>query len=124
MEQHQTVKDVYGPGTYTDTEYIPPVEDCERLLKHLASISPGFTKDAKALAAVQFHGSDLPILPSPIKAQALVSKISLFAENTADCMSVCCHPCYDRHCFEGDSANERHRSRQDRHRYTPSPLFV
>ena len=73
MAEHKTVEGVWGPGTHADTEFIPLVKDCERLLKHVASISSGFTKDAKALEDVNFHGGDLTILPGPIKAQALVS---------------------------------------------------
>lgn len=78
MSSHKTTEGVYGPGTHTDTEFVPLPKDCRRLLQHLASITPGFTKDPKALEDVEFHGRDLTILPGPIKAQALVS---LHAQN-------------------------------------------
>jgi hypothetical protein len=63
---------IYGPGTFTDTEFTPVPHECERLLKHFAQITPGFTSDPAALSKVHFHGNDLPILPGPIKAQVLV----------------------------------------------------
>jgi hypothetical protein len=67
-----TIHDLYGPGTFTDAEFIPLTQDCRRLLKYFAEVTPGFTKDSAVLEAVDFHGRDLPILPGPIKAQALV----------------------------------------------------
>ena len=63
---------VWGPGTYTDAEFTPLPQDCSRLLEYFARITPGFTEDAALLSKVRFHGGDLPILPGPIKAQALV----------------------------------------------------
>lgn len=68
----ETVESVYGPGTYTNTEFIPLSKDCPRLLAYLASVSPGFPKESAALKDVEFVGNDLPILPGPLKAQALV----------------------------------------------------
>lgn len=72
MSEHKTTEGVYGPGSYTDTEFIPIPEDCKRLLKHLAGISPGFTKEYSALEDVEFTGGDLSNLPGPLKAQVLV----------------------------------------------------
>jgi hypothetical protein len=74
MAAHSTTEGTYGPGSYTDTEFIPLSKDCPRLLQHLANITPGFSKDEKVLGDVEFVGNDLPILPGPIKAQALVSR--------------------------------------------------
>lgn len=73
MIEHTTIEGTYGPGTYTDTSFIPVPEDAKRLLLHLASITPGFTKDSEVLDAVDFIGDDLPIIPGPIKAQVMVS---------------------------------------------------
>ena len=75
MAAFSTAEGIYGPGSYTDTEFIPLSKDCPRLLHHLASITPGFSNDPKVLQDVVFVGNDLPILPGPIKAQALVSDI-------------------------------------------------
>lgn len=66
------IEGVYGPGSYTDTEFIPLPEDCRRILKYLAKITPGFTKHDEVLEDVHFHGSDMPIIPGPIKNQAFV----------------------------------------------------
>ncbi|KAK5132247.1 hypothetical protein LTR08_009235 [Meristemomyces frigidus] len=71
MVLHSTTPDVYGPGTFTDTEFIPVPKDCRRVLAWLASVTPGFTKDSKALENVHFHGSDMPALPGPLKPQVL-----------------------------------------------------
>lgn len=68
----ETVEGVYGPGSYTNTEFIPLSKDCPRILAYLASVSPGFAKDPAALKDVEFVGNDFPILPGPIKAQVLV----------------------------------------------------
>lgn len=70
---HQTVKDVYGPGTFTDTDFIPVPTDARRILEHLANVTPGFLPGAQAIKEVDFQGDDLPMLPGPIKAQVLVS---------------------------------------------------
>ena len=70
MTGHQTIPDVYGPGTYTDTEFIPVPQDSKRLLQYIASITPGFNASPDFLNKVQFTGQDLPLLPGPIKAQA------------------------------------------------------
>ncbi|USW58701.1 Putative CoA-transferase family III [Septoria linicola] len=70
MAKHETVPDVYGPGSYTDKEFIPVPQDAERLLQHIASITPGFDASPEFLEQVQFTGQDLPLLPGPIKAQA------------------------------------------------------
>jgi hypothetical protein len=73
MRTHSTIKDIYGPGTFIDAAYAPLPAECHRLLKHFASVSPGFTNDDAALRCVEFHGDHLPIIPGPLKSQALVS---------------------------------------------------
>ncbi|KAJ6443546.1 alpha methylacyl- racemase protein [Purpureocillium lavendulum] len=67
----KTVEGVYGDGTYTDAAYSPLPVECHRLLQHFANASPGFTKDAKAFENVRFYGGDLPLIPGPLKSQAL-----------------------------------------------------
>lgn len=100
MSEHKTTEGVYGPGTYTDTEFISVPEDSRRLLKHLASITPGFTNDPTLLDDVEFTGGDLPIIPGPIKAQVLVRFTTLrMRMMAADQSSVRSHPCHDRHNF-------------------------
>jgi hypothetical protein len=66
---HQTIPDVYGPGSYTDTSFIPVPQDSERILQYLAERTPGFNASPDFLRHAKFHGQDLPLLPGPIKAQ-------------------------------------------------------
>lgn len=73
MTLHETVSDVYGPGTFTDVKLTPVPQDSRRLLEYFAKQTPGFNSDPAFLDNVKFTGGDLPILPGPIKAQALVS---------------------------------------------------
>lgn len=73
--KHSTTKDGYGPGTFVDTEFHSVPDESRRLLKLLASQTPGFTKDDAVLSEVEFVGDDLPIIPGPLKSQALVSII-------------------------------------------------
>jgi len=70
---HHTIKDMYGPGTFTDVTYTPLPAECQRLLRYFGELSPGFTKDASAVANVDFHGADQPVIPGPLKSQAFVS---------------------------------------------------
>lgn len=63
----------YGQGTYTDTAFLPVQEECRRLLKELAVRTPGFTKDLQILDSVTFEGRDLPIIPGPIKSEAMTA---------------------------------------------------
>ena len=72
MGAHKTVEGIYGPGTFADAEFTALPAECRRLLRYFAEASPGFTKDPAILNAVEFYGSELPILPGPLKAQALV----------------------------------------------------
>lgn len=64
---------VYGPGSYTDTSFVPVPLECKRLLKLLASKTPGFTKDERLLDTVIFEGDDLPAIPGPIKSEAMTA---------------------------------------------------
>ena len=66
------IEHVYGPGSYTDNEFIPVPQDAERLLKYFASKTPGFTRDLSQLEKVKFGGSDMSIIPGPLKPQVLV----------------------------------------------------
>lgn len=73
MSLHETVKDVYGPGTFTDTNFTPVPQEARRLLEYFAKKTPGFRDDAEFLDQVKFTGQDLPLLPGPIKAQVLTA---------------------------------------------------
>lgn len=72
IPQHNTVKDGFGPGTFVDTEFHSVPDESRRLLRLLASKTPGFTHDDAALSEVKFSGGDLSIIPGPLKSQALV----------------------------------------------------
>jgi hypothetical protein len=73
--QHSTIKDVFGPGTFVDTEFHTVPNESRRLLRLLASKTPGFTQDEAAFSDVKFFGGDLSIIPGPLKSQALVSSV-------------------------------------------------
>ena len=77
MSTHKVVEDVYGPGTFVDEEFMPLPVDCRRLLRYMAQVTPGFRQDEEFLDAVEFSGQDLPIIPGPLKSQALVNTGSL-----------------------------------------------
>jgi hypothetical protein len=70
--RHDTTKDGFGPGTFVDTTFRSVPDESRRLLRHLASQTPGFTVDENALSAVKFSGDDLSIIPGPLKSQAIV----------------------------------------------------
>ncbi|TKA71794.1 hypothetical protein B0A55_04299 [Friedmanniomyces simplex] len=63
MSEHKTTDGVYGPGTFTDVSFIAVPEDCSRVLKWIASITPGFAQDPTLLKEVDFYGDDLPHIP-------------------------------------------------------------
>ncbi|KAG4256686.1 hypothetical protein FPRO03_03696 [Fusarium proliferatum] len=71
MSNHGTTRDTYGPGTFADAEYLPLVPECHRLLKYFSNVTPGFTQTH--LDHVKFHGQELPILPGPLKSQAMAA---------------------------------------------------
>ncbi|KAG5758325.1 hypothetical protein H9Q72_013533 [Fusarium xylarioides] len=71
MFNHETTRDTYGPGTFADVEYLPLVPECHRLLKYFSRVTPGFTQTH--LDHVRFHGQELPILPGPLKSQAMAA---------------------------------------------------
>ena len=76
---HPTTEGGYGPGTFVDTSFTPLPQECTRLLKWLASKTPGFTRDQQVLDAVKFEGDDLPILPGPMKSVALTAVLHAMA---------------------------------------------
>ncbi|KAK5045071.1 hypothetical protein LTR84_010219 [Exophiala bonariae] len=63
----------YGPGTFVDTSFTPVPEECSRILRVLAKKAPGFTKNEALITGVHFEGADLPIIPGPIKSQAVTA---------------------------------------------------
>jgi hypothetical protein len=119
--QRNTAKDVYGPGTFVDTELHSVPDESQRLLRLLACKTPGFTQDEAALSDVEFSGDDLSIIPGPLKSQALVrnrppyTKTYLrlirtgrrFARN-------------DRHRRQRNPSTEEHRHRRHQHRHRQS----
>ncbi|KAH7182367.1 CoA-transferase family III domain-containing protein [Fusarium flagelliforme] len=71
MANREINEGIYGPGTFVDAKDTSLPEECYRLLKHLANITPGFLRKQVDLDAVIFHGQDLPIIPGPLKSQAM-----------------------------------------------------
>ncbi|RGP81368.1 hypothetical protein FLONG3_512 [Fusarium longipes] len=67
--------DVYGPGSWIDSEPLPVPDDARRLLKILAEATPAFTQDQATLEAVKFTGSTEPITPGPLKSGVIASAL-------------------------------------------------
>ncbi|KAK7225036.1 hypothetical protein V2G26_013039 [Clonostachys chloroleuca] len=63
--------DIYGPGTWIDSEALPVPDDARRLFKVLAEATPGFTKDPVILNTVTFTGSPETIVPGPLKSAVI-----------------------------------------------------
>ena len=76
---HPTTTGGYGPGTYVDTAFTSVPKECNRLLKWLANITPGFTTDESILDSVKFEGGDLPNIPGPVKSIALTAVVHAMA---------------------------------------------
>ena len=76
---HPTTEGGYGPGSFVDKSFTPVPQECTRLLKWMASNTPGFTKDQQVLDAVKFEGGDLPIIPGPVKSVALTAVLHAMA---------------------------------------------
>ncbi|CAN9216274.1 unnamed protein product [Alternaria alternata] len=68
-------EDVYGPGSWIDTEPLPVPDDARRLLRILANATPGFSKDEAVLDAVEFSGSPAPITPGPLKSSVIAGAL-------------------------------------------------
>ncbi|KAL5610598.1 hypothetical protein FOBRF1_006715 [Fusarium oxysporum] len=90
MASHETTRDTYGPGTFADMEYLSLVPECQRLLKYFSQVTPGFTQTH--LDHVKFHGQELPILPGPLKSQAMAAvfqaMIGLVGKDISDLRGV------------------------------------
>ena len=76
---HPTTAGGYGPGTYVDKTFTPVPEECNRLLRWLAGVTPGFTTDETTLNSVKFQGGDLPNIPGPVKSVALTAVLHAMA---------------------------------------------
>ncbi|EGU73772.1 hypothetical protein FOPG_14751 [Fusarium oxysporum f. sp. conglutinans race 2 54008] len=61
MSTRKVNEGVYGPGTFTGAEEASLPNECYRLLKYMAKITPGFVRKEADLNSVTFHGHDLPI---------------------------------------------------------------
>ncbi|VUC24597.1 unnamed protein product [Clonostachys rosea] len=67
--------DIYGPGTWIDSEALPVPDDARRLFKVLAEATPGFTKDLVILNTVSFTGSPETIVPGPLKSAVIAGAL-------------------------------------------------
>jgi hypothetical protein len=74
---HETYSghDIYGPGTFIDKTVLPVPKDARRIFEHLASITPGFTKDQQAWDTVSFTGGSTPMIPGPVKAPIIAAAV-------------------------------------------------
>lgn len=68
-------EEVYGPGSWIDSEALPVPDDARRLLKILADATPGFNKDQAVVDAVKFTGSPAPITPGPLKSSVIAGAL-------------------------------------------------
>ncbi|KAH7219705.1 CoA-transferase family III domain-containing protein [Fusarium oxysporum] len=67
--------DIYGQGSWIDSEAPPVPDDARRLLKVLAEATPGFTKDPVVLDTVFFRGSSHTIVPGPLKSAVIAGAL-------------------------------------------------
>ncbi|KAL6355259.1 hypothetical protein LRP88_11508 [Fusarium phalaenopsidis] len=67
--------DIYGLGSWIDSEALPVPDDARRLLKVLAEATPRFTKDPAILNAVSFTGSPQTIVPGPFKSAVIAGAL-------------------------------------------------
>lgn len=67
--------DIYGPGTFMDTDFTPVPQDAARIFEYIAKNTPAFTQDKELWDTVRFEGSSLPIIPGPIKAPPIAAAI-------------------------------------------------
>jgi hypothetical protein len=79
MSSYTKTEGTYGPGSYTDTTFTPLPQECARILRYLASVTPGFTTDEDTLNSVRWVGDDLPLIPGPIKSQAITAVLFAMA---------------------------------------------
>lgn len=81
--------DIYGPGSWIDSEALPVPQDANRLLKILANATPGFTKDAAVLDSVTFTGSRDTIVPGPLKSAVIAGALHAMAGIVANELLQC-----------------------------------
>ncbi|KAJ5203137.1 hypothetical protein N7449_005216 [Penicillium cf. viridicatum] len=67
--------DIYGPGTFMDTEFTPVPQDAARIFEYISKNTPGFSQDKELWDTVKFEGSSLPIIPGPIKAPPIAASL-------------------------------------------------
>lgn len=79
MTQIISGADVYGRGSWIDSQALPVPEDTKRLMQILANATPGFTKDQAALNSVKFTGSPDTIIPGPLKSAVIAGALHAMA---------------------------------------------
>ncbi|TVY69867.1 Succinyl-CoA--L-malate CoA-transferase beta subunit [Fusarium oxysporum f. sp. cubense] len=75
MAQIVSGADIYGQGSWIDSEAPPVPDDARRLLKVLAEATPGFTTDPAVLDTVSFMGSSHSIVPGPLKSAVIAGAL-------------------------------------------------
>lgn len=75
VEHHETIADGYGPGTFVDAKFVGVPAEAHRLLRLLNDTTPNLGLSPIDLDQVDFSGDDLPLIPGPLKSQALVSSV-------------------------------------------------
>nr|RBQ87620.1 hypothetical protein FVER53263_00021 [Fusarium verticillioides] len=75
MTQIVSGADIYGQGSWIDSQAPPVPDDACRLLKMLAEATPGSTKDLAVLNTVAFTGSSDTIVPGPLKSAVIAAAL-------------------------------------------------
>lgn len=86
MSEHanDTIPDIYGPGTYTDNDFVAVPRETERIFRLIAAQTPNFTRDERTLSKVKFEGEGFPVIPGPIKAVSVAAALHAMSGVLAD----------------------------------------
>lgn len=71
-EEHATTEGGWGPGTFVDEAFHSVPDESRRIMRLIASQTPGIAIDESALSEVEFSGADLSLIPGPLKSQVVV----------------------------------------------------
>ncbi|KAK3997894.1 succinate--hydroxymethylglutarate CoA-transferase [Cladorrhinum sp. PSN332] len=89
MDHQPRIPDVYGPGTFTDREYLPVPTEAARIFQLLVDQTPGFTtagsgSSSSLLSKVKFAGEEYPLIPGPIKSVPIAAALHAMLGILAD----------------------------------------
>ncbi|KAK4166931.1 succinate--hydroxymethylglutarate CoA-transferase [Cladorrhinum sp. PSN259] len=76
--------EIYGPGTFTDREYLAVPDEAARIFRLLVQQTPGFTTDPVLLAKAHFTGEEYNVIPGPIKSVPIAAALHAMTGILAD----------------------------------------